>query len=204
MQAKQKTPDGKVQAALLDRANELGRGLSELSRGAGKNHAYLHQFIWRGTPRNLPEKVRKYLSSELNLAESVLGGASDAIYAYKKAPANAASPENISSHASDLPILGSGVGGDEEWGIFVDNGDVYGYTRRPGNLVGVGGAYAIYVVGKSMTPRYEHGEMLHVNPFKPVNPGDLCGCTTRARGRARRPHIPRQKIFTKKPEEPLP
>ena len=33
------------------------------------------------------------------------------------------------------------------------------------------GAYAIYMVGDSMEPRYEQGWLLHVNPFKPPTRG---------------------------------
>ena len=32
-------------------------------------------------------------------------------------------------------------------------------------------AYAIYMVGDSMEPRYEPGWLLHVNPFKPPTRG---------------------------------
>jgi phage repressor protein C with HTH and peptisase S24 domain len=42
---------------------------------------------------------------------------------------------------------------------------------RPANLNGVRGAYAIYMVGDSMEPRYEQGWLLHVNPFKPPTRG---------------------------------
>ena len=45
-------------------------------------------------------------------------------------------------------------------------------TRRgPANLGGVRAAYAIYMVGDSMEPRYEQGWLLHVNPFKPPTRG---------------------------------
>jgi phage repressor protein C with HTH and peptisase S24 domain len=46
-----------------------------------------------------------------------------------------------------------------------------GHTPRPANLGGVRAAYAIYMVGDSMEPRYEQGWLLHVNPFKPPTRG---------------------------------
>ena len=49
--------------------------------------------------------------------------------------------------------------------------DEVGYTPRPANLGGVRAAYAIYMVGDSMQPRYEQGWLLHVNPFKPPTRG---------------------------------
>jgi len=59
-------------------------------------------------------------------------------------------------------------GGDQE--TFLEDGPI-GYTARPTNLVGVRGAYAIYMFGDTMEPRYEQGWLLHVNPFKPPTRG---------------------------------
>lgn len=59
-------------------------------------------------------------------------------------------------------------GGDQE--MFLGDGPI-GYTPRPANLGGVRDAYAIYMVGDSMEPRYEQGWLLHVNPFKPPTRG---------------------------------
>jgi len=59
-------------------------------------------------------------------------------------------------------------GGDQE--MFLEDGPI-GHTPRPANLNGVRGAYAIYMIGDSMEPRYEQGWLLHVNPFKPPTRG---------------------------------
>src|SRR5438034_5064563 len=59
-------------------------------------------------------------------------------------------------------------GGDQE--MFLEDGPI-GYPARPSNLSGVRGAYAIYMVGDSMEPRYQPGWLLHVNPFKPPTRG---------------------------------
>jgi len=64
-----------------------------------------------------------------------------------------------------LPVLGVGRGGDD--GRFAFNGETVEYVARPPNLIGVRHAYAIYVVGDSMVPRYRPGEMVWVNPNKP-------------------------------------
>jgi phage repressor protein C with HTH and peptisase S24 domain len=42
-----------------------------------------------------------------------------------------------------------------------------GYTPRPSNLNGVRGAYAIYMTGDAMEPRYQQGWLLHIHPYKP-------------------------------------
>jgi len=66
-----------------------------------------------------------------------------------------------------MPIRSGGRGGNEQE-MFLED---VGYTDRPANLEGVYGAYAIYMVGDSMEPRYEQGWLLHINPFKPATPG---------------------------------
>ena len=68
-----------------------------------------------------------------------------------------------------IPIRSAARGGGEQE-MFLADGPI-GYTERPANLDGVRGAYAIYMVGDSMEPRYEQGWLLHVNPFKPPTRG---------------------------------
>jgi len=73
------------------------------------------------------------------------------------------------SRAEPIPIRSAARGGGDQE-MFLEDGPI-GYTPRPANLVGVRGAYAIYMVGDSMEPRYEQGWLLHVNPFKPPTRG---------------------------------
>lgn len=64
--------------------------LKKASLACGKNHAYLHQFINRGTPRKLPEDVRYALARHLGVDESVLrpeGDAAVSVPVPKPAPA---------------------------------------------------------------------------------------------------------------------
>jgi len=75
----------------------------------------------------------------------------------------------FSGAADRMPIRSAGRGGGEQQ-MFLEDGPI-GYTPRPANLAGVRGAYAIYMVGDSMEPRYEQGWLLHVNPFKPPTRG---------------------------------
>ena len=78
---------------------------------------------------------------------------------------------NLRHLAVDLPILGSGAcGGD---GVFEMNGQVLGLTKRPPKLVGVTGAYALYVNGDSMEPWRFRGRMVLVHPHQPPQIGDF-------------------------------
>lgn len=80
-----------------------------------------------------------------------------------------ASPSNAANQTDLIPIRSAGRGGTDQ-AMFLEDGPI-GYTSRPSNLNGVRAAYAIYMVGDSMEPRYEPGWLLHVNPFKPPTRG---------------------------------
>jgi phage repressor protein C with HTH and peptisase S24 domain len=87
-----------------------------------------------------------------------------------------ASPAGYGARARDLarqpdliPIRSGGRSGTDQE-MFLED-DPVGFTPRPPSLSGVKGAYSIYNMGDSMSPRYEAGWLLHVNPFKPPAPG---------------------------------
>lgn len=60
-------------------------------------------------------------------------------------------------------------GGPDGWALW--NGETVEYIDRPDNLRGVPDAYAVYITGISMIPRYHPGELAHIHPHKPVTPG---------------------------------
>ncbi|HXO00541.1 MAG TPA: S24 family peptidase [Stellaceae bacterium] len=80
-------------------------------------------------------------------------------------PPRSAMPLQPMPRQDAMPIR-SGARGGSEQEMFLQDGPI-GYTPRPANLAGVRDAYAIYMMGDSMEPRYTQGWLLHVNPFKP-------------------------------------
>lgn len=46
-----------------------GRDLSSVSQEIGRNHAYLHQYIFRHSPQDLSDNDRRAILTELNLSE---------------------------------------------------------------------------------------------------------------------------------------
>ena len=71
--------------------------------------------------------------------------------------------------AEKLKVLGMAECGADGWSLW--NGDVIDMVDRPAALAGVASAYAVYVVGASMEPRYFPGELVMIHPGKPVTPG---------------------------------
>ena len=72
----------------------------------------------------------------------------------------------------DLAVYASAAGGPE--GAWVLSADAIAWIHRDQRLVGVREAFACYVVGESMFPAYEQGNLLLVNPAVPPNAGDDC------------------------------
>jgi phage repressor protein C with HTH and peptisase S24 domain len=68
--------------------------------------------------------------------------------------------------ARDLPVLGAVKGGSE--GFYFNEGEPKEFLLRPANLAGATDAFALYVYGDSMEPRYFAGEILYVNPNRPL------------------------------------
>lgn len=70
----------------------------------------------------------------------------------------------------DVPILGFAVGGKS--GEFQMNGETVDRAPRPSALLRTKNAYAVYVFNDSMSPRFDPGDLLYVNPDKPPHIGD--------------------------------
>jgi phage repressor protein C with HTH and peptisase S24 domain len=141
--------------------------MSEVSKAIGKNHAYLHQFLDRGIPGSFPELVRERLAPILKVPEEMLK--SDGTVRSKSSSAGVFSGMFFPN--DKMPIHGSAQGGSD--GFFPWNGQTSEFVSRPAYLSGVALAYALYVSGSSMEPRYLAGEHVHVHPGKPVTNGNF-------------------------------
>jgi hypothetical protein len=151
-----------VRATLLERQLNM----SAVSKKLGKNHAYLHQFLDRGIPAQLPELVREQLAVILQVPEAQLKGGGTG-----QRPGAASARvlgELIPTPRDKMPVYGAGQGSD---GWFPWTGEIVDYVPRPPHVAGATQAYAVYVVGSSMEPRYYAGELVYVHPGKPVTVG---------------------------------
>jgi phage repressor protein C with HTH and peptisase S24 domain len=85
-------------------------------------------------------------------------------------PPNAAIDRSVDL-TNRIPAYGQAVGG--RYGQFILNGNRMTDLLAPPALAGVRGAYAVFIVGDSMEPRYYAGEAVFVNPRAPIRPGDF-------------------------------
>lgn len=84
--------------------------------------------------------------------------------------ASVGGPANLQTDIK-VPVFGQAIGGAR--GEFVLNGNKIDDILAPPALRGVRDAYAVYVSGESMEPRYFAGEVLFINPRLPVRRGDF-------------------------------
>lgn len=70
----------------------------------------------------------------------------------------------------DIPLLGIGVGGVDA--DFQFNGTTTNYVRRPPGIARAVGVYAIRVVNDSMSPKFDDGDLVYVDPHRRPSIGD--------------------------------
>lgn len=155
--------------AIADRVKaareEMGWSQPELAERVGMSQQGIAA-IESGRSRR-PNKLRD-LSRVLKRSESwLLGEHDEAPVAPASTPPNASFPPEYRSFPEGrVPLLGQAVGGAN--GKFVLNGQQVGRVFCPPILEGVEGAYAVYVYGDSMLPKFESGEIAWIHPYMPV------------------------------------
>jgi phage repressor protein C with HTH and peptisase S24 domain len=65
----------------------------------------------------------------------------------------------------DLPVYGSALGGPD--GEMLVNFEPIEWVRRPAPLDSVNGGFGFYMIGESMSPAFEPGDMVLCHPTKP-------------------------------------
>lgn len=146
---------------IRERRKELGLSQSELARKAGITYQAIQQVEAGGGSKHLvPIAIALGVSAEwLQAGEG------------PKAPAPQPNKHAFSEASTDrIPVRGMAECGDDGWALW--NGDIVDHVPRPPMLSGAPHAYAVFVVGESMEPRYHPGELAYIHPGKPVGPGD--------------------------------
>lgn len=85
---------------------------------------------------------------------------------------SAAAPRPVNLNAAtpqrDLPVNSAFREGWDGFWFITD--EAKEFIERPANLRGVANAFALYADGDGMQPRYFAGELLYVNPNRPITP----------------------------------
>lgn len=156
------------------RREELKMSQADLAKEIGVSQAAIGKIEGGQVQQSkATPKIAKILG--LNLADldpSLAEAVEDASTPFVLPPPNASRPTPVQfPKAERLPVFGQGVGGDD--GKFVLNGQRVADAMCPPNLIGVRDAYAVFVDGTSMEPRYFAGETVFLHPHIPVRQGDF-------------------------------
>jgi SOS-response transcriptional repressor LexA len=172
-------PTARQDAGTMDAARKLlvdtlarrpDLDLKNLSLTIGRNHAYLQQYLMRGSPRELPEAARHGLAPLLGVSPDELRSNVRPMGGRIDGELRGAGPLRAADRG-DLPVYASAEGGA---GVIVITSEPMDFIRRPEPLLSVRDSYACYVIGDSMSPAFEHGDLLLVHPGRPARPGDDC------------------------------
>tara|TARA_R110000868_G_scaffold40447_3_gene139529 strand:+ start:3069 stop:3782 length:714 start_codon:yes stop_codon:yes gene_type:complete len=143
------------------------RTISDLERGR-----VAHTAEWRKIAETLgipAEEYRQLMLEARRDSGKVTRLPADVREALKRASTELRSPRAANDDGR-IPVMGQAVAGDD--GRFLFNGDVIDWVPAPPALAGVPNAYAVYVSGVSMEPRFRQGETVWIHPSKPPKPGD--------------------------------
>lgn len=162
----------------------FGGNETELARVVGTDQQNINNFIsgkvkrshlWReiGKALGIPEPEMKALLDE-RLGRR--GSASDPHPNATIVPLQQGSGNTLHKM---MPVLGEAVGGAD--GEYIFNGQVLDWVPCIPSLINVPGAYAVFLDGESMVPRYYPREIAYVHPTKPVRRGDHVVVQVRAR-----------------------
>lgn len=150
---------GLTQAALARKASAFGESVSQ----------QVVQHLTSG--RNTNSKSLVPIAKALDVSVEWLMTGEGGSFTVKGGPANlrAGKAARDARDQERVPVLGMAECGPDGWSLW--NGDIIDTIPRPMNLVGAPKAYAVYIVGDSMEPRYYSGELAHIHPGKPVTIG---------------------------------
>jgi transcriptional regulator with XRE-family HTH domain len=157
---------------ILTEARERARkSRAEAAKAIGVTESMIGQYE-RGEFRSITENLSKYckwLGIDVGLIAGTIGagepGGSPTLYDKR-----ATDPAQVATMVLDVPILGVAAGGADA--DFYLNGEVADYARRPTGVSLNRNVYALWVNGASMSPRFEDGELIYVNPSRPPAIGD--------------------------------
>jgi phage repressor protein C with HTH and peptisase S24 domain len=159
---------------LSDAMKSAGLNQPGLARAASKPNAPVSQQVVHHllSARNTSSKHLPAIAEALGVSLDWLArGGEQTATLRRSLPKTNGDGDSLGSRAAPdrLPVLGMAECGPDGWTMW--NGDVIDTIPRPSNLFGAPKAYAVYIVGDSMEPRYYAGELAHIHPGKPITIG---------------------------------
>ena len=156
----------RLQSALKDK----GLAATRVSVEAGLNRSFLSDFFQQKTRSVSTDNLQK-LAAVLGVSVGWLTGESDSHAPRTENPKPISSAHATADETRDIPVFGTAAGSVQ--GAIAISGEVIDWLRRPPGLRGARDAYALYVTGVSMEPKYATGDIIFIHPHRPLRAGDI-------------------------------
>ncbi|QKV20265.1 XRE family transcriptional regulator [Oricola thermophila] len=151
-----------VSARIRQRLEETGRSAASVSRAAGHGVDFIRDFL-TGRKKRMSADALVAIARELGVTVAWLQGNDEAVMPDGEGEERPARPRTV-------PVYGTAAGRDD--GAMHLGTDVIDWLSCPPGLEGARDAYALYVVGESMQPRYYPGDVVIIAPHRPPRAGD--------------------------------
>lgn len=163
------------------RLNDIGRGPTVAEKAGGLSKGFISDII-NNKKRSVTIEHWPKMALALDMAEEDLATflsdignqPGNQLQHSAAAPSTEVVPADLPRISTyylpkDVPVRGMAAGSVVgAWSI----DGIVDMVRRPPGLSHAPNAYALYVAGTSMAPKYEPGDLIYVNPDRPAGPGD--------------------------------
>jgi SOS-response transcriptional repressor LexA len=174
-------PDPEGSSAMYDALMAVkpdGLSLNQWAQRAGMNRSIFNGIKAHGNPTTQTlDRLLDAIGVEPADFRAMLAPVRTEVRGTGMSPREALNAWALPSNSPPVPLVGSAFGG--EWNGLEDIemmelrlAEVLDYLARPPSLADDPDAYAVEIVGESMSPRYEPGERAFVSPKATVRPGD--------------------------------
>lgn len=151
-----------------------GVGQKELALAMGVTQQAVSEWVSGGVQKPKAwKKIADFLDIPIDEAQRAVDTPLDAAPSARNPAPNAGKvlPLRPAPVPGTIPVVGRAAAGEP--GKIVYLNEVHEWIPCPPELIGVEGAYATYVHGDSMQPRYFNNERVYVHPARPYGPGDF-------------------------------
>jgi hypothetical protein len=159
--------DDPVRLMIIRRCGELRLSYADVSRQIERNETYIHQFLFRGSPKVLPEDVRERLALVLQVEEGTLRGPTRGrgtrITSFAATAALPLVPVQSPVDANVLPAFSEADP--------IMPARATSWVPRPPALSLVSGCFAIWI-NRRHGQRLNPGDLAFVHPTQPPRIGD--------------------------------
>ena len=171
--------DDGLKIRINQRLSDLNLTAEGASKKAGLSRSFLRQFMNREGASLRTHSLNALADALQTTPDWLLSGFEPTGITGKPRPPhafglpepNARVGEKVEFPDRKIPVYGQAVGGLD--GEFEMNGQLIQEVICPPSLSEVSDAYAVFVSGESMEPRYFDGELLYVHPHRRPRRGDF-------------------------------